>query len=97
MIIAISNLYGWTSSCLRELKHLGNEEKNMRRLWDIEIRSGDRPLLPHPETGQSVDSQEDDRSPATVLRQTIRSIAGLPFFVVAALLLLHGPSLMRFL
>jgi len=64
----------------------------MRRLWDIEIRSGDRPLLP-----QSVDSQEDDRSPATVLRQTIRSIAGLPFFVVAALLLLHGPSLMRFL
>jgi len=69
----------------------------MRRLWDVEIRSGDRPLLPHPETGQSVDSQEDDRSPATVLRQTIRSIAGLPFFVVAALLLLHGPSLMRFL
>jgi hypothetical protein len=69
----------------------------MRRLWDFGIPSGHRQLLPCPETGKSVDSHEDDGSRGAVMRETIRSLAGLLFFVVAVGLLLEGPSLMRFL
>ena len=69
----------------------------MRRLWNFGISSGRRQLLLRPETGKSVGSHEDDRSLAPVMRATVRSLAGLLFFVLAVGLVLEGPSLMRFL
>ena len=62
----------------------------MRRLWAGGIRSGDTQLLLHPKTGQSVDSQEDDRSLAAVMRDIGRSLAGWLGFVVGVQLLLHA-------
>ena len=62
----------------------------MRRLRDIGISSGDRQLAMRRETCH-VDWPEDDRSPAAVIREIVRTHAGWLFFVVAVLLLLYGP------
>jgi hypothetical protein len=67
----------------------------MRRLWDIGIRSGDRQLLLRPETGQSAYWREDDRSPAAVTGEIVRTHAGWLFFAVAVLLLLYGPQFIQ--
>jgi len=61
----------------------------MRDLWDRGIRSEDQQLLLRPETGQTVDSQADDRSLARVMREIARSLTVWLGFVVAVQLLLH--------
>jgi len=60
----------------------------MGRLVDMGLRDGQ--LLLRPETCHSVASREDDRSLAAALRETVRSLGGLLFFVVAVMLLLYG-------
>jgi hypothetical protein len=62
----------------------------MRDLWDLGIRSEDQQLLLRPETGQAVDSQEDDRSLARVMREIGWSLAAWLGFVVGVQLLLHA-------
>jgi len=51
---------------------------------------GDSQLLLRPETGQSVDSQEDERSLAAVMRDIGRTLGGWLGVVVAVQLLLHA-------
>jgi hypothetical protein len=65
-------------------------KRKIMSVWDIGIRSGDRQPLPRAETGRRVASREADRSPAPALRETVRSLGGLLFFVVAVMLLLYG-------
>jgi hypothetical protein len=67
----------------------------MRGLSDTEVLSGNHPLLLRPEMRQSVDLRWHGRSLAVVIRGIVRSLAPWPFFVVAVLILLHGPALMR--
>lgn len=57
---------------------------------DVGIRSGDHQPLPRAETGRRVVSREADRYLAPALRETVRSLGGLLFFVVAVMLLLYG-------
>jgi hypothetical protein len=62
----------------------------MRELWDLGVRSEDQQLLLRPETGETVDSQEDDRSLARVMREIGWSLTVWLGFVVAVQLLLHA-------
>ena len=62
----------------------------MRRLRASGIGGGDSQLLLRPETGQSIDSQEDDRSLAAVMRDIGRTLGGWLAVVVGVQLLLHA-------
>jgi len=63
----------------------------MRSLSDIEIGSGDRPLVLYPEAGRNVGSPEASRSLAATTREILQPFAGWLFFAVAIGLMLHGP------
>jgi len=63
----------------------------MRTLSDIELRSGDRPLVLCPEVGRNAGSPEESRSLAAIVRETLQPFAGWLFFAVAIGLMLHGP------
>ena len=62
----------------------------MRRLRASGIGGGDSQLVLRPETGQSVDSQEDERSLAAVMRDIGRTLGGWLGVVVAVQLLLYA-------
>jgi hypothetical protein len=67
----------------------------MHGLSDTEVLSGNHPLLLRPKMGQSIDLRWHGRSLTMVMRGIVRSLAPWSFFVVAVLILLHGPALMR--
>ncbi len=64
----------------------------MSRLTDVGLESADQ-VLPHPETGESAEPGDDDRSLGAVMREIAKTLAGWLFFVVAVQLLLYGSRL----
>ena len=61
----------------------------MSRLTDVAVDCADH-VLPNPETGETAEFGEIDRSLGAVMREIGRSLAGWLFFVVAVQLLLYG-------
>ena len=62
----------------------------MRLLGHIGIRSGAHRGMLRSEPAQDIDSREDDRSLAAVMREIAWSLAGWLGFVVSVQLLLHA-------
>jgi hypothetical protein len=60
---------------------------------EIGIPGGNRRVPRAAGTAQSIDSRGEDRSLCAVMREMVLPASGWLFFVIAMLLLLHGPRM----